>query len=92
MLEPAAFGAAVMFGPNTWNFREIVRGLHKADAAITLKSPEQMAETLTFLLTNDAERQRCGVAAQAFVRQHRGAIRKTLQLLNSAAPLQSRAA
>ncbi len=24
MIEPAAYGAAVCFGPNTWNFRHIV--------------------------------------------------------------------
>ena len=24
MIEPAAYGAAVSFGPNTWNFRDVV--------------------------------------------------------------------
>ena len=27
MIEPAAYGAAVSFGPNTWNFRDIVAAL-----------------------------------------------------------------
>ena len=27
MIEPAAYGAAVCFGPNTWNFRDIVAAL-----------------------------------------------------------------
>ena len=33
MIEPAAYGAAVSFGPNTWNFRDVVQRLLQADAA-----------------------------------------------------------
>src|SRR5207344_3013030 len=33
MLEPAAYGAAVCFGPNTKNFRDIVAALLDANAA-----------------------------------------------------------
>ena len=31
--EPAAYGATVLFGPNTWNFREIVEQLLTREAA-----------------------------------------------------------
>ena len=34
MIEPAAYGAAVSFGPNTRNFRDIVSSLLEADAAV----------------------------------------------------------
>lgn len=81
MLEPAAFGAAVMLGPNTRNFREIVRGLEQAEAALTVESPEQMSGSLLALLTDDSKRERQGQAAQQFVMQHRGAIGRTLKLL-----------
>ena len=37
MLEPAAYGAAVSFGPNTWNFRDIVAALLAADAAVVVQ-------------------------------------------------------
>ena len=33
MLEPAAYGAAVLFGPNTWNFKDIAESLLSLQAA-----------------------------------------------------------
>ena len=36
MLEPAAYGAAVAFGPHTRNFRDEVRSLLAADAAVVV--------------------------------------------------------
>jgi 3-deoxy-D-manno-octulosonic-acid transferase len=36
MIEPAAFGAAVLFGPNTWNFRDIVRTFKESNACLQL--------------------------------------------------------
>ncbi len=37
MIEPAAYGAAVSFGPNTRNFRDIVAQLLMADAAVVVR-------------------------------------------------------
>ena len=36
MIEPAAYGAAVSFGPNTWNFRDIVAAMLAHDAAVVV--------------------------------------------------------
>ena len=42
MIEPAAYGAAVSFGPNTRNFRDIVAALIAADAAVVVQDAEQL--------------------------------------------------
>ena len=36
MIEPAAYGAAVSFGPNTWNFRDIVAAMLDHNAAVVV--------------------------------------------------------
>ena len=41
MIEPAAYGAAVSFGPNTWNFRDIVSAMLDRDAAVVVKDGQQ---------------------------------------------------
>ncbi len=42
MIEPAAYGAAVSFGPNTWNFRDIVTGMLADDAAVVVDDAAAM--------------------------------------------------
>ena len=37
MIEPAAYGAAVLFGPHTWNFKQTVADLLARDAAIQVR-------------------------------------------------------
>ncbi len=37
MIEPAAYGAAVSFGPNTWNFRDIVAAMLARQAAVVVR-------------------------------------------------------
>ncbi len=43
MIEPAAYGAAVSFGPNTWNFRDVVAAMLAHDAAVVVEGPEALA-------------------------------------------------
>ena len=98
MIEPAAFGAAVLFGPNTWNFRDVVRTFKEANACLQLNSPEELTPTLLRLVTDQAERQLLGVAAQVAVKSQIGATEKTASLLVEILPesanssLQQRAA
>ncbi len=83
MLEPAAYGAAVCFGPNTWNFKEIVSRLLQAGGAKQLQSPDEFLPTVAEL-SNDAElRQQYGRAAQRFVAAQPGAISRTVDLLSN---------
>ncbi|MEZ6063865.1 MAG: 3-deoxy-D-manno-octulosonic acid transferase [Planctomycetaceae bacterium] len=81
MLEPAAYGAAVMFGPKTRNFRDIVAQLKSAEAAIELASPEELQTQLRRLLMDRKSAAELGQRAQNFVLSQQGAIAKTVELL-----------
>ncbi len=83
MLEPAACGAAVMFGPNTRNFRDIVAQLKAADAAIELAAPEDLEPTLCSLLADRGVTTEYGQRAQQYVLSQQGAIDRTVDLLLS---------
>ena len=81
MLEPAAYGAAVTFGPNTKNFRGIVKRLLDADAAVRLDQPQDLTVTLQQLLANSERCQQLGQNAATCVKQQQGAIQKTVRKL-----------
>ena len=81
MIEPAAFGATVLFGPNTWNFRDVVQTFKEANACVQLDSPEEFTSAVARLLACPAERQSLGDAAQNAVKLQTGATANTATLL-----------
>jgi 3-deoxy-D-manno-octulosonic-acid transferase len=81
MIEPAAFGAAVVFGPHVWNFADTAARLVEARAACQVVDGGQL-ETVVRLLLDDAdERRRLGTAAREFVLRQQGATEHTVTLL-----------
>lgn len=81
MIEPSAYGAAVLFGPHTWNFKQTVADLLARGAAVQVQDGVMLeAETLR-LLDDAADRQRLGEAARAFVLSQQGATGRTLDEL-----------
>ena len=81
MIEPAAYGVAVSFGPNTKNFRDIVRLLLDANAVSVLDEPEQMEHWLESMLSNPRQAQAFGHRAAQVAISHRGATRRTADAL-----------
>jgi 3-deoxy-D-manno-octulosonic-acid transferase len=81
MLEPAAYGAAVCFGPNTSNFRDIVASLLSAHGAVQLQRPEDLAPLVGRFLREPQFAHDLGARAAAFVAQQQGAAEKTMDLL-----------
>ena len=90
MLEPAAYGAAVLFGPNTWNFRDIVEQLLARDAARVVRSPSELTATVRELLQQPSAATELGRRACAFVGTQQGAASRTVELLLRLSGLQSR--
>ncbi|MCP4782445.1 MAG: 3-deoxy-D-manno-octulosonic acid transferase [Fuerstiella sp.] len=84
MLEPAAHGAAVLFGPNTWNFKDIVEQLRHTEAAVQLQTRDEFLPTVNRLLSDADSRQRLGQNAQRTVVAQQGAVEKTTRLLRDA--------
>lgn len=82
MIEPAAYGSAVVFGPHVWNFRDIAARLVEAEAAIQVPDAAALEETVRRLLADADERERRGAAAAQFVRQQQGATQRTMDLLD----------
>jgi 3-deoxy-D-manno-octulosonic-acid transferase len=86
MIEPAAYGAALLFGPHTWNFRDTAERLLAADAALVVQDAAEMEAALTRLVEDEAERTRLGDAARRLVREQQGATQRTLDVLDRFLP------
>jgi 3-deoxy-D-manno-octulosonic-acid transferase len=86
MLEPAAYGAAVLFGPNTFNFRHAVELLLARDAATVVRSGEQLTAAVRDLLENSFSRQSQGERARQLVLSQQGATTRVIDLLNDVLP------
>ncbi|MFL5242561.1 MAG: 3-deoxy-D-manno-octulosonic acid transferase [Gemmataceae bacterium] len=82
MIEPAAYGAAVVFGPHVWNFRDTAERLVEQKAAVQISDPATLEEAVRQLLGNAAERQRMGQTARSFVLRQQGATERTLAILH----------
>ena len=80
ILEPAQYGAAILVGPHTFNFREIV-SIFKRDGALKIASAETMGQQFLSLLSHSEERQQMGRLAKDLFARHAGATRRTLDAL-----------
>jgi 3-deoxy-D-manno-octulosonic-acid transferase len=81
MIEPAAYGAAVAFGPNTWNFRDIVAALLSAEAAVVVRDPPELAAFVRRCLTDKPFAAALGRKAQSLVAANLGATARTVDAL-----------
>ena len=87
MIEPAAYGAAVLFGPHTWNFKETVSQLLKQQAALQVADAVELEKTVRRLLGDAALRGQLGAAAKRFVQSQQGATERTLALVDQLLPV-----
>jgi 3-deoxy-D-manno-octulosonic-acid transferase len=81
MIEPAAYGAAVCFGPNTRNFRDIVALLLNAEAAVVVRDGEELTQFVERCLTDVEYRRNLAQRGQLLVREQQGATARTVDLL-----------
>lgn len=86
MLEPAAYGVATCFGPNTWNFRDIVSQLLAADGAVVVRDAAEFEAFVRRALDDVAWAAGLGGRAQGLVLTQQGATRRTIELLASLVP------
>ncbi len=81
MIEPAACGAAVIVGPNTQNFLDVVEGLQSAGGILVIPEAGELTRTVRECLANPRDAARMGVAARDFVVSQQGAADRTVKLL-----------
>jgi len=79
LIEPAAEGKPVVFGPHMSNFQEIASSFLEAAAAIQVSGREELHEVLLRLLKEEGLRQDLGERARKLVEANRGAGKKTME-------------
>jgi 3-deoxy-D-manno-octulosonic-acid transferase len=82
MMEPAAYGAAVLFGPHTANFRAAVEGLLARGGARRVADASALAMALIDDLDDPEAAVARGAAGRAFVLAQNGAADRTLAELD----------
>ena len=87
ILEPTAFGIPVMFGKHMSNFEEEARLLIKSGGGIQLQKEEELYSVLKKFMLSPDLRQKAGEAAAETVRQHRGAVLRTLKIIQETRPV-----
>jgi 3-deoxy-D-manno-octulosonic-acid transferase len=81
MIEPAAYGAAVCFGPHTHNFRDIVAMMLQQHAAVVVQNGAQLTEFVRRCLQDPHYAHELGRRAQQLVAQQQGAAERTVELI-----------
>jgi len=90
VLEAAQCGSAILVGPYTENFRDII-GIFQQSDALHVVTPESLSATVLALLQNDAERTGLSQRALTVMQVQRGATERTVAALLQLLPGESNA-
>lgn len=82
-LEPAVTGTAILSGRHVQNFRDSYRALLRNGGVRLVNDADMLAANLAYLLKNPAERDRMVSGAERTVEELRGALEKTIEILDS---------
>jgi 3-deoxy-D-manno-octulosonic-acid transferase len=81
MIEPVAYGTPTAVGPNTVNFKDVMRIFTGANAIKSLESPSELEPWIIEMLDNQSLRTSVRQRGIAVASQHRGATSRTIDLL-----------
>ena len=82
ILEAAAVGVPVLFGPYMANFKEIAEGVLRQDAAIQCQDEGEIINAVIALYTDSKYRQSLAEKGKVFVRKNQGAVTKIFDMLS----------
>ncbi|MBI2646246.1 MAG: 3-deoxy-D-manno-octulosonic acid transferase [Deltaproteobacteria bacterium] len=74
LLEPAALGKVILFGPYMENFKAIALEFLEENAALEVKNELMLEETLRKLLSSESLRKQSEMKAQELVNRNKGAL------------------
>lgn len=80
-IEPAAWQLPLLSGEHVFNFAEVARLLSEAGALKLVDSADTLAQQVEILINDNQERKTRGVAACAVAAANRGALEKTLKII-----------
>ena len=83
MLEPAALGLPVLFGPHVFNFAEIGRRLVEAGGAQTVGDAADLGQAVIAYLLDADLRHVTGARGRAFVESNRGAGERVFAMIRA---------
>jgi 3-deoxy-D-manno-octulosonic-acid transferase len=83
MIEPAAYGAAVSFGPNTQNFRDVVALMRERQAAVVVQNADELVAFVRRCLGEPSFAVDLGGRARELVTEQLGAADRTCDLLRA---------
>jgi len=83
MIEPAAYGVTVCFGPNTSNFRDIVEMLLANRAAQVVHNQTEFEQFVLAAIHDDTKANEMGQRAKQFVVEQQGATTRSVDILFS---------
>ena len=83
VLEPAALGVPVLFGPHTQDFAEPARALARAGGGFRVTNADALQRELVSLLTDLERRKKASERARGMVEANRGALGRSVDLLLS---------
>lgn len=86
VLEAAALGVPCLVGPHTFNFAEVTEHLLASGAALRVAGGAWLGEAVVQLLTDVDQRITMAEAARALVERERGAVERTLLLVEAVLP------
>ncbi|KRG68608.1 lipid IV(A) 3-deoxy-D-manno-octulosonic acid transferase [Pseudoxanthomonas dokdonensis] len=86
LLEPAAVGTATVTGPHLHNFAEISKRLKEAGALEVGADADAVADLLQQLLAEPGRRQQMAQAGRQLVQHGRGALERTLAMIDEDLP------
>ena len=81
LLEPAALGKPVIVGPHTFNTEEVADSLIEAKAVLRVSDEWELGAAVIRLFTHGEERAAMGQAAQTVLERERGAVARTVQIV-----------
>jgi 3-deoxy-D-manno-octulosonic-acid transferase len=81
LLEAAAVGTPVVFGPHMFNFSDISRMALERGAGRQVQDTAELTNAVAGYLENSAARRAAGEAGQRMVAENRGALARTLTLV-----------
>jgi 3-deoxy-D-manno-octulosonic-acid transferase len=81
-IEPAAWGLPLLSGEHLFNFTEVSQLMLEADALQITANANELASTLELLIENHAMREQRGDNALRVAMENRGALDKTLKIIN----------
>jgi 3-deoxy-D-manno-octulosonic-acid transferase len=83
MIEPAAYGVAVCFGPNTTNFRDIVEMLLANNAAQVVHDQTEFEQFVLAGINDPIKTNKMGQRAKQLVHEQQGATTRSVDILFS---------